>query len=227
MRVVRSLDEVSWRRFVDEQPDGSIFHTPEMFEVFSRAKGFWPTLFAVVDEDNDPLALFLPVKISLVGGPFRYFTTRATAFAPALVVPGSIGAKALSLLLEVYNRKIGKDVLYTKLRNVSDTVEVQPVLQEHGFDYEDHLNYLVDLTRPVDEIFASISKSGRNAVRRSQRRGVVPKELRSRSQMPAYYDLLLQSHLRANFPLADISLFEAICCRVAGNAIQRHHLQLV
>jgi serine/alanine adding enzyme len=47
-------------------------------------------------------------------------------------------------------------------------------------------------------------------VRISKRRGVVPKELHNRSQIPAYYDLLLQTHRRANFPLADVSLFYAI-----------------
>lgn len=210
MRVVQSLDKGNWRRFVDEHPDGSIFHTPEMFEVFSRVKGFLPTLWAVIDDSDNPLALFLPTKITLIDGFFRFLTTRATVFASVLTVPGPVGEKALNLLLKVYNQKVGKDVLYTKLRNVSNMAEVQSVLQDHGFDYEDHVNYLVDLTRPVDEIFANINKSGRSAVRRSQRRGVVPKELHNRSQIPAYYDLLLQTHLRANFPLADVSLFYAV-----------------
>jgi hypothetical protein len=210
MRVVQSLDKGNWRRFVDDHPEGSIFHTPEMFEVFSRVKGFRPTLWAVVDDRYNPLALFLPTKITLIGGLFMFLTTRATVFASALTVPGPVGEKALNLLLEVYNQEVGKEVLYTKLRNVSNMAKVQSVLQEHGFEYKDHVNYLIDLTRPADVIFANINKSGRSAVRRSQRRGVVPKELRHRSQIPAYYDLLLQTHLRANFPLADVSLFYAV-----------------
>jgi len=33
-QVTTRLDEGSWRGFVAAHPDGNIFHTPEMFEVF-------------------------------------------------------------------------------------------------------------------------------------------------------------------------------------------------
>jgi serine/alanine adding enzyme len=124
MRVVQSLEKGKWRRFVDEHPDGSIFHTPEMFEVLSKVKGFRPTLWAVIDDSYNPLALFLPTKITHIEGLFRFLTTRATAFASVLTVPGPFGENALNLLLKVYNQKVGKDVLYTKLRNVSNMAEV-------------------------------------------------------------------------------------------------------
>jgi hypothetical protein len=39
MHLVRNLDERLWRDFVDSHAHGSIFHTPEMFEVFAHAKG--------------------------------------------------------------------------------------------------------------------------------------------------------------------------------------------
>ena len=38
--IVRTLPEDEWRRFVEGYLAGNIFHTPEMFQVFSRAKGY-------------------------------------------------------------------------------------------------------------------------------------------------------------------------------------------
>jgi serine/alanine adding enzyme len=61
MHVVHQLDEHLWREFVANHPQGQIFHTPEMFQVFARPEGHKPTLWAVVDDGSYPLALLLPV----------------------------------------------------------------------------------------------------------------------------------------------------------------------
>jgi hypothetical protein len=47
--IVHTLPEEEWRRFVEEHPAGNIFHTPEMFQVFSRAKGHQPELWAAIE----------------------------------------------------------------------------------------------------------------------------------------------------------------------------------
>ena len=71
IRIVQTLPEDEWGNFVKNHPDGNIFHTPEMFQVFSRAKGYQPTLWAAVDRSNRPLALLLPVQIPLMDGLLR------------------------------------------------------------------------------------------------------------------------------------------------------------
>ena len=50
VNIVRSLPETEWRRFIEHNPHSSIFHTPEMFEVFAHTKGYRPTLWAAVNE---------------------------------------------------------------------------------------------------------------------------------------------------------------------------------
>ena len=71
LTIVNSLDESIWREFVDKHPQGNIFHTPEMYQVFSQAKGHHPLLQAVIKDDNELLALLLPVQISLADGVLR------------------------------------------------------------------------------------------------------------------------------------------------------------
>ena len=65
IQVVRALSEEAWQGFVAKQPQANIFHSPEMFQLYARAKGYRPTLWAAVNGDGRPLALLLPVQVTL------------------------------------------------------------------------------------------------------------------------------------------------------------------
>jgi serine/alanine adding enzyme len=210
IQVVRALPEEDWRRFVDGYPQGNIFHTPEMFQVFARARGYRPTLWAVVDHSCSPLALLLPVQVTLMDGLLRRFTTRAVAYGSVLSAPSPEGREALGMLLRSYQQDAGKSVLFTELRNLSDLGSVQPMLQECGFLYEDHLNYLVDLNRPPEAVLQSFGRRTRKKIRRGLRQGeVMIEEIKRREQVALCYEQLRRSYGAAQVPLADRSLFEA------------------
>jgi serine/alanine adding enzyme len=209
IRVVNSLPIEEWRRFVERHPQGNIFHTPEMFQVFERTKNHKPELWAATNGSRT-LALLLPVRIALMDGFLRRLTTRSVAYGSVLCEPTRMGQAALTELLGAYTRQVDHAPLFTELRNLSDLGAIQPVLGECGFSYEDHMDYLIDLDRTADDVFQGISKSGRKAIRRSKRRGVVAEEVRDRSQLSAHYDLLAESYARSKVPLADPSLFQAV-----------------
>jgi serine/alanine adding enzyme len=210
LKIVNTLDEKLWRQFVDQHPQGNVFHTPEMFQVFARTKGHQPSLWAAVNDRGHVLALFLPVLMTLSDGLLRRMTTRAIAYGSVLCAPESEGPTALAALLKAYVKKARCQALFTELRHLSDLSSTQPVLTASGFSFEDHLNYQIDLNRPIEAVWRGISKSGRKAIRRSKSRGVVPEEVPDRSLIPLYYGFLRQTYARAKVPLADISLFEAV-----------------
>lgn len=208
MRVVQSLEETDWRRFVGEHPHSNVFHTPEMFDVFARTKGHRPTLWAVTD-DTGVLALLLPVQITLASW-LRRLTTRAVAYGSVLSAPGPKGLEALDLLLQTYVQEVRGEPLFTELRNLSDLEVMQPILCKHGFVYEDHLNYLIELSQLPEAIMQSIGSRTRKNIRRGLRREeVVIEEVREWQGIVACYDLLCQTYQAAEVPLADRSLFEA------------------
>ena len=66
MEIVQQLDKRLWREFVDSHPIGNVFHTPEMFQVFSGARGHHPNLWDAVGGDGRVFALLLPVQIALM-----------------------------------------------------------------------------------------------------------------------------------------------------------------
>lgn len=210
MWVVQEIEENLWREFVNKQPQGNIFHTPEMFRVFNQTKGHKSTLWAVVDNDNCPLALLLPVQVTLMNGPLRQLTTRAIAYGSILSLPGTAGQTALALLLQTYKREAKGSALFTELRNLSDLGQTQTLLNDNGFAYEGHLNYLINLNRPAEELLQSIGQRTRKKIRKGLRDGFVQmSEATTPAELEHWYEILQKTYSNAQVPLADRSLFVA------------------
>jgi hypothetical protein len=210
MHIVQNLDETSWKNFVDNHPQGNIFHTPEMFRVFAQTKGHTPSLWAAVDNNNCPLALLLPIQVTLMNGPFRQLTTRAIVYGGVLAAPGPEGKNALVMLLQSYKREAKGSALFTELRNLSDLSEIQPVLGENDFLFEGHLNYLINLNRPAEDVLQSIGQRTRKKIRKGLRDGFVQmSEATNPTELDHWYDVLQKTYSNAQVPLADRSLFEA------------------
>jgi lipid II:glycine glycyltransferase (peptidoglycan interpeptide bridge formation enzyme) len=207
--VVHTLPEKEWRRFVDEHPQGNIFHTPEMFQVFARTQGYRTTLWAAVDSGGRLMALLLPVEITLMGGPLRWLTTRAVAYGSVLCAPDLESKEALRVLLRAYKREVNGRLLFTELRNLSDSGDLQSALNECGFVYEEHLNFLVDLARPQEEIWQSIRPNARRNIKKAWKSQVVIREVNDPNQVPAAHALLKNTYERLQVPLADTSLFRS------------------
>lgn len=207
MQVVRDLDQERWRAFVESNVCGNIFHTPEMFQVFARTRGYCPTLWATIDDGGRVLALLLPVRITVLAGVLHHFTTRAVVYGSVLCAPSSEGREALAMLLRVYNRQVDGGVLFTELRNLSDLSDAQAVLGEHCFRYEEHLNFLIDLARPQSEIWRSIRSNARRNIQKARKSGVVVEEVTDPSGIAIAYGLLGKVYKHIQVPLPDRSLF--------------------
>lgn len=210
LEIVNSLPVDEWRRFVDHHPAGNIFHTPDMFQVFNAVKGFKPEIWAVRDANQQLQAAFFPVRISLSRGVSQRLTTRDVAFGSVLCAPGAESHEALRLMLREYQDSARKNTLFTELRNVSSMVDYQPELTEAGFEYEDHLNFLIDLDGPPEQVFKRIGKrTQRNIKRGLNQKRITIEQVFDRSKLAVCYDLLRKTYQLAQVPLPDQSLFEA------------------
>jgi hypothetical protein len=210
MDIVNSLDENVWHNFVNEHPQSNIFHTPETFQVFKRAEGYYPELWAAVNRDGYPLAILLPVKVTLRIGPLDKLTTRSIAYGSVLSANSPEGLEALILLLSVYKTQSDKNSLFTELRNVSDLSSLQGVLEECEFVFEDHLNYLINLERSPEALLQSFNQNTRKRIRRALRQGKVTVTMATeRDHVAICYEQFRKSYTNARIPLADKSLFEA------------------
>ena len=210
LEIVHDLDQHAWRRFVDDHPHGNIFHTPEMFRVFASAGGHQPELWAVVAPGSRILALLVPVAVSLRQGVLRQMTTRSILYGGVLCEESDTGREALRILLEAYSKSAQHRLLFTEVRHLHDVSHLQPALQDCGYQFEDHLNYLVRLDRPLDEISQDVSRRSRKRIQKALRDGNIQVcEVTNPAEMKEWYQGLVQVYGRAKVPLADYSLFEA------------------
>ena len=208
--VVNSLDEKAWRKFVDEHPQGNIFHTPEMYQVFERARGYRPLLWAAIDQAGQVQALLLPVQVTLMNGPLRRLTTRSIAYGGVLFSGDAVGEQAFEILLRHYSVSSRQAALFTELRHLSDASAAQPILNQFGYTFEEHLDYLVDLRGSPGDVLQKIGSRTRKHIRQAlHKRTVIVDEIYDLNLLPAWYELVRKSYTVANVPLADFSLFEA------------------
>mgnify|MGYP000879408146 CR=1 FL=1 len=227
MKIVRELPHALWSSFVREHPQGNVFHTPEMFEVWKATRGYVPELWAAVQDDK-VAALLIPVHISISTGVLKKLTTRTVVFGGALCVEGQAGRQGLHDLLVEFRLHARIVSLFTEIRNVSEPNGILPVLSESGFRYEEHLNYLINLQGPVEAVFDRIGSRTRQHIRRAIKRNRVRvAEVREREQIRICYDLLQKTYGLANVPLADISLFHAAFDQLAAKQMARFTLAFV
>ena len=210
LKIVNRLDREKWKTFVDNHPQGNIYQTPEMYEVHTQTRGYKPTVWATLDNNEQICALHLPVRITLRGGVLNYFTTRNVNFGSVLAQENDMGREALSLLFQKYNQHVSPVSLFTEIRHVTDSSAFQDILKMHGYHYERHLNYFVNLDRDPYDILQSYSRTTRRDIRYNIRKGrVVIKEITEPSMLPLFYEIVKKTYTHARIPLADISLFEA------------------
>ncbi len=210
VQIVNSLPLDRWSEYVCRHPDGNIFHTPEMFAVFQRSKGFLPELWAAVDGDR-VLGLMAPVQISLFQGLLKRVTTRSVVYGGILAEAGSEGRAALDLLLRTYQRQSDRRAVFTEIRNLSPlSPEMLRILGDNHFDYEGHLNYHIDLSGEPEEIFSRIGKRTRKNIHHGLNQGKVTiEEVTDPAGLRDCYALLQQTFHAARVPLADFSLFRS------------------
>jgi serine/alanine adding enzyme len=209
MRVVRSLDVEQWATFVDQHPNGSIFHTPGMHRVFTKTRHCRPAVWATLGGDGEIRALMTPVAIQTLGGPLRAMTSRVVAFGGTLVSRGPCEREALEALLRTYQRASGRTALFTEVRNLAAVDHLAPSLHACGFRHENHLNFLVDLAPSEEQIWRRVAPSARRNVRKARRLGVAIEEVVSPSGIAAGYEVLRHVYHRLRVPLPDRSLFQS------------------
>lgn len=209
VRIARELDPGLWREFLHNNPRASIFHTPEMFEVFTRAKGHEPGLWVALDPDDCPIALFTPVRIALLGRPAGSLVSRAVAFGGVVCAGDATGRAALDLVLRAYEQTRSASVLFTELRNTTPVDCLLPTLDTHGYQHEDHLNFLIDLTQSETALWGNIRSNARRNVRKAETMGVTVDEVTDPAELAPIYLVLKAVYKRLQVPLPDISLFQS------------------
>jgi len=171
-----------------------------MFKVFQGTRGYSPKIFAA-SVNGRIHALVVSVLITYIG-------TRRIRFASRAVIPGGpLGnPDCFRPLLAAHDQAIRKVALMSQIRNIQPPSSKRPI-ENAGYRWEDHLNYVVDLTPGEEGLLKAMSRSRRKNLSRADKAGPRLVQLGA-SDYERAYRVLERTYRRARVPLADPSLFQ-------------------
>ena len=210
-RVVSDIERISlhqWKAFNENHIHGSVYQSPDMYELFSRTKNFEPSVFAVFEE-NKIRGIVLAVTICEYSGLLKYLSSRTVVYGGPIVEDNKDRLAVLRLLLDSLVGGVRKKSVFIQLRNFTDWSNDLPVFKEYGFKWMDRLNYIVD-TKDRNDTWKGISTSKRRQIKTALKSGakiIAPKDIH---QVKEFYNILydLYKH-RVKKPLPDWSFFKS------------------
>jgi lipid II:glycine glycyltransferase (peptidoglycan interpeptide bridge formation enzyme) len=176
-----------------------------MYDLYECTKNYDPCLLGVISDDGEVLAVLLAViqreYSNFMGG----LTARAIIWGGPLVKDDD--ATILAFVLQKYEELVGDLAIYTQIRNLGDMSGLMYVFEEAEFVYEEHLNIIVDLSRPQEILWKEVHSKRRNEIRRARKEGTYVQELVRMSEVERMCGILDEVYHNARLPLADKSMF--------------------
>ncbi|MBN2102463.1 GNAT family N-acetyltransferase [bacterium] len=206
--ITRTLDTHQWSSFVKNHPQGNVFHTPEMFHVFSNANNHIPELWATLDSDNQIASLFSPVILNGRNKLFDFFMQRSISYGSLLTNLDTEDLGSIEKLIKSYLKTCKLLPIFIEMRNLTDLSYLRNILLSFGFCFYDYLNYIIPLNLPFEIMLKRICRSTRKRIRKELRDPkLVIETVNSSEKVSICYGILKNSYRHNCVPLADISLF--------------------
>lgn len=207
MRIVSNseINPGKWQDYVDSHDLGTIFHTPFMFDIYAQTKGYNPFALFVVDDAESIIAMLLGYIQTVFKGNISNMNKRLVLMNS----PIYNSREALDYLLANFKTNFIKSGLYTEVRNHYDLSDVAEIYLKHGFEYEEHLNILIDLSKDEDTLFADMSSRRRKEVRHGAKEQFEFKIV-EKQDYENFYLILKDIYIHAKLPLVDESYFQAL-----------------
>jgi serine/alanine adding enzyme len=196
-----------WDQFVAGCDDFNAFQTACFFRMYEDSDNFEPYLCIVKDVDRDTIegGFIFTIQRKYQAPMLRIFNRSLILGGPLL---RSESAEVLHILMKTYNQFIGKKVIYSEIRNLSDKSALKTILASHKFQYNEHLNYQLYLKNA--NYFKAYSESKKRQIRKAIENGAKVIEHPSIDQLKEFYDILLQLYnIKIKKPLPSWSFFRS------------------
>jgi len=201
------IDRTEWSAFVYGHPQGNIFQTPEMYDVYLKTKNYCPLMFFAFDNDQ-----ICGVLVALVQkehkGFIGKFSSRCILWGAPLILNND--ASVFSSLIKVFDIKIKKLAIYTQFRNIDNVGHFHHLFSASHFTYEPHLDILINTENPFESIIETIHKSRIRNYNKALNKGVTIKLIDKYDDIVECYGLLSETYQRVKLPYPDITLFKAV-----------------
>lgn len=203
------IDIQQWQALIDRSPYATWFQTKEAYE-FYAANPEEMTPFAVGIEENGHLVGVIVGYTTQEKNPIKQLLTYRSIIIGGPLLDEHISSDALNALL-VAVKQVTKKAIYVETRNFNDYSKWREIFEQCGFQYQPHLNFHVDTTKPWETIENNIGKHRRKYIRLSYRDGVEVELEPTLQQVKEYYAVLEDLYrTKVRMPLQPWSFFERL-----------------
>src|SRR6267143_6053068 len=165
MEVTTSIAGPAWTAFLETVPGASIYQSPGLMQVYANTEGYRPGVVAV-DGPDGIRALLAFVFVSYAGGRLPKLATRS------LIVGGPLGdVSEFPRLLAAHESLAVHQAVLSQIRNLHPPSD-RAVFEASGYKWQDHVNYMIDLTSGESAILGRMSKSRRKGIAGAEQSGM-------------------------------------------------------
>jgi serine/alanine adding enzyme len=200
------IDRSRWEEFVQKHPKGNIFQTPQMYRSYVGSKNYDPIFIACLNYKQEIIGLLVGTVFSERSGLAKSFISRSIVFGGPLLTP----EVEINDFLSKYDAIVKKKAVYTRLINLYDNAAEYEKINTMSYKLISHLNYQINLTGGIDEIWSNIHNTRRRQIKRGIKRGVSVKISRDTDNLRNYYSILELTYKNAGLPLQDFSFFQNV-----------------
>ena len=202
---VNNIDKNKWSEFVYNHPQGNIFQTPEMFDVYKNTNNYEPVFLAVVNNKDEISGTLLAVIQKEYSGVLGNFSARSIIHGGPIIKDDD--PAVLDIVIKEYDKIIKKKAIYSQFRNFRDWGDSKEIFETNGFEYEEHLNILIDLTKSEEQLWKDVYTKRRNEVRRAQKEGSHFSIEHTEGSLKKCYGILQEVYNRAKLPIPHYNFF--------------------
>lgn len=205
-----SINRKEWEKFIENHPNGNIFQSPNIFDVYQKSKKYDPLVIVVLDSKKTIVGLQVSVIEKSYNNILGYFTSRSIIKGGPLIL--NKDKNILDLIIKEYIRKVKGKAIYSQFRNMWDWENLKQVFFNNDINFEDHLDILFDLTKGEEILFKEMKRVRRKGINRSYNRGVIIKviDLNNEEELGEMYNILKGVYNRIKLPLSSIDFFRNI-----------------
>ncbi len=201
------IDKTAWAEFVKAHPEGNVFQTPEMYEVYARTEHTTPLVVAVA-EDNEIVGLLLAQIITNGDSIASWLTARSIIIGGPLVQDER--EDVLYCLIRAYKQLLPRKVIYSEIRPIYDMANIATYLQNIRWKRKGHYNLLMSLEKTQQELFDQMHKERRRNVNQAIKAGLVFREVTEISDVRAIVALIKRTYERKHVPISYLDMFEEV-----------------
>ena len=202
------IDQQQWQDLIENSAVATWFQTDEAYRFYQSVGGMRAFAYGV-SEEGRLVGVVVGYITKNSNSILQYFTKRAIIYGGPLLDAG-ISNEALSTLLKTVVQNIALNPIYIETRNFNDYSQWKEIFNINGFNYQTHLDYLINTTS-LDLAQSRIGKHRWRYIRLSMRDGAKIVDNPTLEQVRAFYSILQDLYrIKVKTPLWSWEFFERL-----------------